>query len=63
MRDIISSSFIIFVLLLYVVVALVFVMGAARKWIWAPLAGKLSAHSPQRNFRAVKSNRRQESSS
>jgi hypothetical protein len=63
MQDIVAGSFIIFVLLLYVTVAFVFMIAAIRKWVWGPLQGKFSPRRPDRNFRRIKTTHREESPS
>ena len=54
-QDIVARVFIFLVLALYSGIALVFVIAGIRKWIWRPIAGKLSARRPDRSYQRIKS--------
>lgn len=55
MQDILATSFVVFVLAFYSIIALVFVIGAIRKWIWRPIAKKISARHPDKSYHRFKS--------
>lgn len=63
MQDILARSFIVFVLALYAGITLVFVMAAFRKWVWRPIAGKLSPRQAGKSYHRIKSTTREGSPS
>jgi hypothetical protein len=63
MQDILARSFAVFVLAFYAIIALVFVIGAIRKWIWRPITAKIFARRPEKNYRGIKSTRHEGSPS
>jgi hypothetical protein len=63
MQDILARSFIVFILALYAGVALVFVIAGFRKWVWRPIAGRLSPRQAEESYRRIKSTTREESPS
>lgn len=54
-QDIVARVFILLVLVLYTGISLVFVAAGIRKWVWRPIAGKLSARRTDRGYRTIKS--------
>ena len=63
MQDMIASVFILFVLVLYAGISLVFIIAGIRKWVWNPIAKKISPRSSESTYRRVKSTRQEESPS
>jgi hypothetical protein len=59
MNDIIARSFVVFLLVLYAGIALAFVIAGIRKWIWRPIAEKISACRPDRSYHRIKSSSRE----
>ena len=55
MQDLFARVFIVALLILYAGVALVFVIGILRTWIWRPIKRKISVQQPERKHRAIKS--------
>jgi len=55
MQDLFARVFIVALLILYAGVALVFIIGILRTWIWRPIKRKISVQQPERNHRALKS--------
>lgn len=55
MEDILARLFVAFILVVYTCITLMFVIGAVRKWIWGPIASKVSAYYPERNYHRIKS--------
>jgi len=55
MQDLFARIFIVALLILYAGVALVFVIGILRTWIWRPIKRKISVQQPERKHRAIKS--------
>lgn len=63
MQDVFARFFIVFLLVLYSGIALIFVIGGIRKWIWRPIIGKFSRQHQARNYRRIKSTSREGSPS
>lgn len=63
MHDMASSIFILFVLALYSGIALVFIIAGIQKWIWRPMAKKISRQHAESRFGRVRSTRQEESPS
>jgi len=63
MQDMVASIFILFVLALYAGISLVFIIAGIRKWIWRPIATKISPSHSESDYRRVKSTRQEESPS
>ena len=60
MQDILARSFVVFLLALYAGIALVFVIAGIRKWIWRPIAERISPSRGDKNYRRIKSTSREE---
>lgn len=63
MQDIVASIFILFVLALYTGIALVFIVAGIRKWVWGPMAKKISPERSGSSYGGVRSTRQEESPS
>jgi hypothetical protein len=61
MQDILARSFVVFLLALYAGIALVFVIAGIRKWIWRPIAERISPSRGGKSYRRIKSTSREES--
>ncbi len=63
MQIMLAGIFIFFVLALYAAIAFVFVIAAIRKWVWRPIAKKISPGRSESNYPGVKSTRHEGSPS
>ncbi len=63
MQDMVARIFIFFVLVLYAAITLVFFIAGIRKWIWRPLAKKISPGRSESNYHRAKSTRQEGSPS
>lgn len=63
MPDLFARVFVVFLLVLYVSVALVFIGAGIRHWFWRPIKSRIPARNPQKSFQRINSPRSEESSS
>jgi hypothetical protein len=63
MQGMLASFFIFFVLVLYAAIAFVFVIAAVRKWVWSPIAKKISPGRSGNNYRETSPPRHEETPS
>ena len=60
MEDTLARLFVVFILAVYSGITLVFMIAGIRKWIWRPIAERISPSRGDKNYRRIKSTSREE---